>query len=151
MLTFSPCTICQHRFIFEYDGGFVCVANEVSSFSSSFLSPNTARRFPKKVFIGAPGQGPQLCGVLVLLPTRAERLLPAGPPPGANERTLDKRQQPLRRIRSRQQVRRRDPGGTAFGFRRSVRRPAHFGSSCERLCGATHALVEYQMIGGGAI
>lgn len=56
------------------------------------------------VSISPPDAGPQLYGVPVLLPTWAERLCPPGPPPGANDRPVPGRRQPLPLVRPRQQV-----------------------------------------------
>lgn len=56
------------------------------------------------VSISPPGADPQLCGVPVLLPTWAERLFPPGPPPGANDRAVPGRRQPLQHLQPQQQV-----------------------------------------------
>lgn len=59
---------------------------------------------PFLVSISPPDAGPQLCGVLVLLPTWAERLFPPGPLPGANDGAVPGQCQPLPHIQPQQQV-----------------------------------------------
>lgn len=59
---------------------------------------------PPPVSISPPGANPQLCGVLVLLPTWAERLFPPGPLLGANDRAVPGQCQPLPRTKPQQQV-----------------------------------------------
>lgn len=59
---------------------------------------------PPPVSISPPGANPQLCGVLVLLPTWAERLFPPGPLLGANDRPVPGQCQPLPRTKPQQQV-----------------------------------------------
>lgn len=56
------------------------------------------------VYTSLPGAEPQLHGIPVLLPTWGERLYPPGPPPGANDWTLQGQRQQLPHIQPQQQV-----------------------------------------------